>query len=905
MPNIKTPLVAIAFAMHLLFTSSPTQAATALPANVEKLSTVEGISEYRLPNGLKILLIPDSSKPTTTVSMIYQVGSKHESVGQTGYAHLLEHMMCKGSKNYPQILQQLLTRGMKSNAFTFQDYTLYYATFESSENELNWVLSMEADRMQNAQVLKSELDTEMTVVRNELELRENNSYDMLFKRVQAVAFDWHGYGHSTIGEKSDIENVNIDQLRQFYHTYYRPDNAVLVVAGKFAADTVLPVISRQFGSITAFKSALPKISTLEPAQQGERQVFVRKKSKESRMMLAYHKPSLLHPDYAALKMAGAMLSSGREQRNKAGDIFLSNFAPGFNMAGNVENGLVVFSTNGFTSKDMEEGPKEMIKKVETFGKNSLSQQELDLFKNAYVNQFISTMNNPQTLSLRLSDYIAAGDWRLLFVEKNRVASLTTTQVEDAAKRYFVKENRTTGILLAEDKSTDTQMPPSPPLAEVMKDFSYVDQYAAVAEFDRTVSNIAKNTQRIKIGNIETALLSKPTRGQTVEVNLVLHWGDEKTLFNKRWVEFMTMQGLLNGTNRYGRESLQAERQKAQIRGSVTKFTTDRSHLKQALQLMMENLKQPSFAQAYNQLSEFKQEWQKLHTDPQQLIQNEMARHFNAYPAGDVRAYETSQQIAAALGAIKPTDLIDFHKNFYGASSGHLAIIGDFDVEEVKTVLSQEFKDWESKSPYAESHKTYVERPALYKFIDTPGKENGFFLAKLNLPVGINDKDFIALQVIDHLIGGNTLGSRLGQRVRVKEGWSYGISSDISPYNNDACSTWEIKASAASANIDKLKQAVLEELRLVVSKGFSQDELATAKTGLLQQWQQSRNNDKSLTEQWNSVMHTNDDYSWYARREQAVQNLSLEQLNKAAKKYLQPEQWSIFTTGDVSKIIKKP
>jgi zinc protease len=623
------------------------------------------------------------------------------------------------------------------------------------------------------------------------------------------------------------------------------------------------------------------------------------------MIVAYHKPSLLHPDYAALKMAGAMLSSGREQRNKAGEIFLSNIAPGFHMAGNVENGLVVFFSNGFITKDTEEGPKEFIKVVENFGKNSLSQKELDLFKNAYVRNFTSTMNNPQALSLALSEFIAAGDWRLLLVEKNRIASLTTTQVEDAAKRYFVRENRTTGILLPEEKSTDSHIPPSPSVAEIMKDFSYVDQYAAVAEFNRTISNIEKNTERLKIGNIETALLSKPTRGQVVEVDLVLHWGDEKTLLKKRWVEFLTAKNLLNGTNRYGKESLQTARQNAHISGELTRFTTDRNHLKQALQLMMENLKQPSFAQAYNQLTQLKQEFQKLRADPMQMILDELAKHFNAYPAGDMRAHETSEQIIAVLSTIKPADLIDFHKNFYGASSGHLTIIGDFDTEEVKAVLSQEFTGWESKSPYVQSHKTYVERPALRKFINTPGKENGLFLARLDLPVGIKDEDFIALQVVDHLIGGNTFGSRLGQRVRVKEGWSYGINSDIASFETDSCSSWTIKASAASANIDKLKQAVLEELQLAVNKGFSQEELATAKTVLLQREQHERNNDKSLSEQWTQVMHMNEDYSWYARREQALQSLDLEQLNKAAKKYLQPERWSIFTTGDASKIPKQP
>lgn len=904
MSHIKTPVLALALAMHLLFSSSHTQAATSLPANVEKLSTVEGISEYRLPNGLKVLLMPDNSKSTTTVNMTYLAGSRNEGAGQTGYAHLLEHMLCKGSKNYPEISRQLTEKGMRSNAFTFPDYTQYFATFEANESELNWVLSMEADRMLNARILKSELDTEMTVVRNELELRENNAYDTLMRRVQAVAFDWHGYGHSVIGEKSDIENVNIEQLQQLYRRYYRPDNAVLMVAGKFDASIALQTITRQFGTIPTPKSALQKIPTIEPAQQGERQVILRKKGNSNPVIIAYHSPSLLHPDYTALQFAGTMLTSGRELRSQTGDLLPVNEGLGFHTEGITDNGLILFGYSILAGSPDENSPKAVTKAIETFGNHAWTEQDLDLFKSKYVNIFSYIMNNPHALSMRISRYIAAGDWRLMFLEKDRVTNMKTEQLQQAAQRYFVRENRTTGILLTEQKNVDSSMPAVPQVSDIMKDFSHVDEYATVAEFDTSPENIQQSTRRIKIGNIETALLVKPTRGQEVVVELVLHWGDEKSLANKRWIDRLTRQVLLNGTSRYGKETLDAEREKARMRGGVTKFITDKSHLKQALKLMMLNLKEPSLAQATAAIMNERYSWQKAGNTPERMAKDALARHFNSYPMGDIRALETSQQVISELNAIKATDLIDFHKQFYGASNGHLAIVGDFDIEEVKTVLEEEFKDWESKAAYQPAPFKFVDHGPLRKFLDTPGKENGYFLGQLDLPVGVNDADFIALNVASYLLGGHSIESRLGRRVRLKEGWSYGVTSSLSPYSTDAVSSWEITASAASSNIDKLQQAVLEEMRLVVANGFTRDELQAAKSALSRLKLQARHNDDYLTTEWNALMHKGVDYSWQIRQDLALQNLSLEQLNQAVKKYLQPERWSMVTTGDASKIAKK-
>ncbi|MFZ6642005.1 M16 family metallopeptidase [Undibacterium sp. TC4M20W] len=903
MYKFKIVVVAVTFVSYLLAGYSVARTTSALPENIVRVTSAENISEYRLQNGLKFLLIPDTSAATTTVSMTYLFGSRHEGAGQTGYAHLLEHMLFKGSKNYPQLFKQMSDKGMRSNAMTLADRTFYYANFEADDSDLDWLLSMEADRMQNARILKSELDTEMTVVRNELELRENNAYDNLKRRVLSVAFDWHGYGHSVIGEKSDIENVNLESLQHLYHQYYRPDNVVLMVAGKFDTAKVLQVIARQFGKIPAPASALPQIPTIEPAQQGERQVILRKKENADAVVLAYHLPSVLHPDHASLKFAASMMTAGRELRNISSEIFPANNSVNFDLQGTAQNGLILFNSSIAPGSASENSSRDLIKLVENFGKNAWSPKELDFFKSRYVNSFSSMMNDPQMLSFRLSEYIAAGDWRLMFVEKDRIASMTTEQIQQAALRYFIRENRTTGILLSEEKSTDSNIPPVPLASEILKDFVHHDEYAAVAEINTSAENILRNSRRIKIGNIEAALLPKLSRGQEVSVELVLHWGDEKTLAGKRWIERMTAKVLPNGTNFYGKESLEAEREKAHIRGSITKFTTDRAHLKQALQLMMLNLKQPNLALAYNAISGERLSWEKRGNTPEGKARDELYKHFNNYPQGDVRALETSQQVISALKAVRATELIDFHREFYGASNGHLAIVGDFDPEEARMVLEQEFKEWESKSPYQLARQNYVEKEALRHFLDTPGKENGVFLAQQDIPVGINDNDYIALHVANYLLAGHPVLSRLGKRVRLKEGWTYGVTSSLSPYSTDAISNLEIQASAASQNIDKLRLAILEELQTLAMHGFTQNELEVAKSALGRLKLQARHSNEYLASEWSGLLHRGLDYSWQIKRDLALQELSLEQLNQITKKYLQPDRFSIVTTGDAKKIPK--
>src|ERR1700735_5904311 len=246
------------------------------PAAAQQVRSIEGVTEYRLANGLQVLLYPDQSSSTVTINVTYKVGSRHESYGESEMAHLLEHMNFKGTPTHPKIMDELSSRGANANATTAYDRTNYFETLPATPGNLEWALGFEADRMTHSLIAKKDLDTEMTVVRNEFEMGENNPAHVLSERVLETAYLWHNYGHPTIGARADIEGVPIERLQKFYHTYYQPDNAALIVTGKFDQQATLKYIEKVFGAIPKPTRVLPKFYTEEAPQDGMREVALRR-----------------------------------------------------------------------------------------------------------------------------------------------------------------------------------------------------------------------------------------------------------------------------------------------------------------------------------------------------------------------------------------------------------------------------------------------------------------------------------------------------------------------------------------------------------------------------------------------------------------------------------------------------
>lgn len=320
----------------LLAMYAPAQAQSA----AQRTTQVEGISEYRLPNGLRILLAPDASKPTTTVNITYLVGSRHENYGETGMAHLLEHLVFKGTPSRGNIMQELGKRGMRFNGTTSYDRTNYFETFAANDDNLQWALEMEADRMVNSFIARKDLETEFSVVRNEMEMGENNPRRTLWKYMAATAYDWHNYGKSTIGARSDVENVRIENLQAFYRQYYQPDNAVLIITGKLDTAKTLALVERYFGTIPKPTRSLTMTYTRDPVQQGAREVSVKRVGDTQLAAVLYHTAAASHPDAVAMEALAEILAdtpNGRlhkelVEKNKAVSIAPWNFSltePGY------------------------------------------------------------------------------------------------------------------------------------------------------------------------------------------------------------------------------------------------------------------------------------------------------------------------------------------------------------------------------------------------------------------------------------------------------------------------------------------------------------------------------------------------------------------------------------------------
>jgi zinc protease len=303
----------------------------------------------------------------------------------------------------------------------------------------------------------------MTVVRNEFEMGKTDPTRLMFEQNQALLFDWHNYGKSTIGARSDIEHVRIENLQAYYRTYYQPDNAVMIVAGKFDEAKALRWITDAFGRIPRPKRTLPVFWTEEPTHFGERQFTVRRKGEVQIATVAYRIPSSLHPEVMPADFAVDILAdtpNGRLHKalvetGKAAQVF------GYTI-GTKDPGFVMFGAVVKKGDPLEPVAQTMIEVIETsFAKQPATEAEMQRTLQDQKTSFERTLANPQSFGIGLSEYIALGDWRLFFYSRDRLQKISAKEVDQAAQKYFVRDNRVVGFFVPEDSPQRADIPPAP------------------------------------------------------------------------------------------------------------------------------------------------------------------------------------------------------------------------------------------------------------------------------------------------------------------------------------------------------------------------------------------------------------------------------------------------------------
>ena len=678
----------------------------------EKVTSAEGITEYKLANGLKVLLFPDPSKQTITVNITYLVGSRHEGYGETGMSHLLEHMVFKGTKEkHKDVAKEISDHGADFNGTTWLDRTNYFETFASTDENLDWALDMEADRMINSRIAKSELETEMTVVRNEFEMGENDPGSILMERIVSTAFLWHNYGNSTIGARSDIEKVPIENLQAYYRKYYQPDNAVLLIAGKFDPIKTLQLVNQKFGVIPRPTRELTKTFTSEPTQDGEREVTLKRVGDVQVVGMAYHIPSGLHPDYVAVDVMSDLLTDAPSGRLYKALIDTKKASSQFGSTYQLkEPGLVYFAAEVLKEKSLDSVKKIMIETIENFAKIPPTKEEVDRTKTKGIKNIELLLNNAQRVGIGMSEYIAQGDWRLLFHTRNQLEKITPADIQRVAAAYFKSSNRTSGVFYPTEKPDRAEIPEAKEVAEILKDFK---GKAAVSEgeaFDTSPSNIDARTKVENIAGIKLALLAKKTRGNSVYAKMTLRFGDEKTLAGTVTAADLAADMLTKGTAKHTRQQFQDELDKLKARVSISggatqanvSIETTRDNLIPALKLVAEALKQPIFpTEEFEKLKhENLTQLESQKSEPTAKASEALGQlRSGHYPKNDVRYQPTMTEQTTNYSSAKLEQSIAFYKGFYGASNATFSAVGDFDEAELKATIKAEFADWKSPKPF--------------------------------------------------------------------------------------------------------------------------------------------------------------------------------------------------------------
>lgn len=904
------------FVYLLLLFSIVTDGISQTTSNATLKTSVEGITEYELKNGLRVLLFPDQSKPTITVNITYLVGSRHEGYGETGMAHLLEHLVFKGTPKHPNIPQELTEHGARPNGTTWYDRTNYYETFNATEENLKWALDLESDRMINSYIAKKDLDSEMTVVRNEFESGENDPSSVLMERVLSTAFLWHNYGNSTIGSRADLENVPIERLQAFYKKYYQPDNAVLTVTGKFDPAKTLTLIDQYFSPIPRPERKIERTYTADPTQDGERQVTLRRTGDVKVVSCAYHTPPGSHQDYAAISVIDEIISnepSGRLYKSlveskKASYVW--SFAPSLK-----EAGFIYINATLRKEDDIEATKSLMLATLDSLKIDQPTQEELDRSKSRLLKQWELGFNSSDRVGLNISEYIAQGDWRLYFLYRDNIEKVTLNDVVTASSKYFKPSNRTIGIFIPEEKPDRTDIPTAPDLASIVDGYKGKAAIAQGEEFDPSFENIQKRiAQGKEKSGMETSYLTKENRGDAVNANITLRYGTPTSSVGKSSIGQITAMMLDKGTKAMTRQQIEDKLDALKARVSVfggatsTSFNieTNRQNLNEVLNLVGEVAKEPTFAQ---------EEFEKLKTqmlanieeqlsDPQTIASIKIAKLTSPYPKTDARYVMSLEEEIESIKAVTLEDVQKFYKENYGTNEATTVIVGDFNKDEISKTVTKHFGEWKSPSSYERIKYPYNDIKPVDENINTPDKANAFFTVRQPLQISDSHPDYAALVMGNFMLGGGFLNSRLATRIRQKEGLSYGVGSFFNASSYDDSGSFGAYAIYAPENRDKVQKAFNEEIEKVRKEGFSKEELDAARNGWLQGQIVSRSQDRSLLGKLGNNMRLDRDMMWDKAIEEKMLKLTVEDINKAMAKHIDPAKMLYLKAGDFERVNKE-
>ncbi len=846
-----------------------------------------GIKEYKMTsNNLRVLLKKDKSAPVATFMVTYEVGSRNEAIGYTGSTHLLEHLMFKGSRKFNttkgnSVFQTLQSLGARMNATTWLDRTNYFAVLPSEH--LESLIEIEADRMRNAWIKEEDRQSEMTVVRNEFERGQNSPSGVLDEHIWATAYHAHPYHHSTIGWKEDIENVSIERLKEFYDTFYWPNNATAIAIGDFEEKDALAMIKKHFGKIRKSTKPIPEVYTAEPEQEGIRTVTLKRAGQQGIVGVAHKTPSATNKDAAAFMVLSSILSSGKNSR------FYKNITDkGLTTSIYIWDSLFkdpgLFTVYANLSPDVKHKTVEslIIQEYEKIKTDGVTEAEVKKAQAQLVAAMKFSQDGSYAIASGLNEAIASGDWTLYTTYSEKIKNVTKEDVQRVVVEYFKEDLSTVGYFIPKNKGAQGEraITSAKELEKIKK------KYITGVEEESLSSKIVQSEP---ISGVRLFSLERGSGVVTMQGSFL--GGDVYSNENRR-VSDMVASMLDQGTKNMSKFEISEKLESVGARlnffngqarvGFSGKFLEEDTEM--VFEIMADQIKNPLFSE--QELEKVKKRAIAGYKRSKESTRgNAMNNMLEAFYGKDHQNSPTNpDQAIEDIKKITAQNLEEYHSKNYGTGSMVIVVVGDIKHQELEKMVKESFGGWKKSPLNTKKEERVASKKAGKVYLTMQDKTSTDFLVGTALEIDRYHPDYLPLYLGTHTLGGN-FSARLMQTVRVKEGLTYGINSSLSGFGNGNDGYWMVGGTFAPQLLSKGESSTLREIKLWLEKGITQKELDVTKSTLTGGFQVGFDTTGGLASGILSAVVTHNSLEYLDSYPEQVKKITLDQVNEAIKKYI--------------------
>jgi zinc protease len=923
-----------------------------LPDGISFVTAADGVEEYLMENGMKVLLMENRVAPVATVLVLYKVGSRNEAVGYTGSTHLLEHMMFKGTPTFnkasnTQIAATLQKIGADFNATTWYDRTNYFETVPSDQIEL--AIRLEADRMRNSLIADEDRQSEMTVVRNELERGQNEPTEVLDEAVYATAIREHPYHHPTIGWRADVEGVPTSRLKAFYDTFYHPNNATTIIVGDFDRAEVLRLISKYFGQYSPSPEPIPEVYTDEPQQEGERRLVIRRAGELPVVQIAFHTPGVLGQTSVLSNEELARRAAAPPAQNDIYPLVVLSVALSHGITSRLYQSLVEtqLAVHVYTNADQHRDPglfnavamvrpgvepKEVeeiiLAELERVAREGLTEEEVLKARQQIIAQQAYSSDGTYAIAVLLSEAEAIADWRYYKDYTANIARVTPADTARVARTYFTEDNRTVGYFIPKQTGGNgngaggvraarsralfprgVKFYDEPGAEDEQGPVSHSGKSSVAAEANTPASvgksNFASKVVRTQLETGATLLVLENHATPTLSLRGSLRAGSYFEPRTRPGLASITAGMLERGTKKRDKLRLAGDLERV---GAELDFSTDpfavsfaARSLSKDLPLLItalaEQLREPSFPA--DELEKLKQQTIASIQEQQSNTRYRGYERFSGliFDAEHPFYVPPGERLIESINAITVEEVRDFYENYYGGRSLIVSVAGDVNAEDVNLQFAAAFETFggpeaiDINVPDPQEPTGPQREVVLLK-----DKASVDVLLGTASPLRRASEDYYAAIIANSALGQSTLSSRLGLQVRDREGLTYGINS-VFRAPSLAAGPWYVGVSVNPQNVERAISSALAVLRDYVEQGIRPDELEDEKSAAIGSFKVSLATNAGLARAlWNAEFYQLG-MDYIDRYPQIIQAVAVEEVNAAIRKYFRPDHLTVVVAGD--------